>query len=186
MWGFWDGAHWTHNAPIFNEDWSLKPSGEAFIDQVFNQWWTNFFWLTNDNGELETRAFKGIYKITVNCTDGIGSGEEVRYVRLLNDTTLVFNNLCSVNTAEPQSLFKLRVTPTVANDAFNVSWENSALNSPVILRVTDVPGKTVAEQKMPSTSSQYTFQSASWPTGTYFVSLECAGRQQTVRVVIQR
>ncbi len=186
MWGFWDGAHWTHNAPIFNEDWSLKPGGEAFIDQVFNQWWTNAAGFTDNNGALEMRGFKGLYKITVDCSDGIGGGQEVRYVRLLNDTTLVFNNLCSVNTTELQAFFKLRVIPTVASDAVNVSWENAALPSDITLRVTDVPGKTVAEQKLPTTAGQYTFQSASWPAGTYFVSLEHAGRQQTVRVMIQR
>ena len=30
MWGFWDGDHWLGNAPIYNRDWSLKPSGEVW------------------------------------------------------------------------------------------------------------------------------------------------------------
>jgi endo-1,4-beta-xylanase len=37
MWGFWDGAHWQNDAPLFNRDWSLKPSGEVFMDYVFNR-----------------------------------------------------------------------------------------------------------------------------------------------------
>ena len=29
MWGFWDGMSWINNAPIYAQNWSLKPSGEA-------------------------------------------------------------------------------------------------------------------------------------------------------------
>ena len=41
MWGFWDGKHWQNDAPLFNQDWTLKPSGEAYLDLVFHQWWTD-------------------------------------------------------------------------------------------------------------------------------------------------
>jgi len=40
MWGFWDGAHSKKNAPLFTQDWKLKPAGVAYYDLVFNQWWT--------------------------------------------------------------------------------------------------------------------------------------------------
>src|SRR6478609_4239347 len=30
MWGFWDGAHWHKNAPLYRQDWSLKPAGQAY------------------------------------------------------------------------------------------------------------------------------------------------------------
>jgi len=30
MWGFWDGNHWKGNAPLFDIDWNLKPSGESY------------------------------------------------------------------------------------------------------------------------------------------------------------
>src|SRR5690606_7782682 len=31
LWDFADGFHWRCDAPIFREDWSLKPSGEAYL-----------------------------------------------------------------------------------------------------------------------------------------------------------
>jgi len=34
MWGFWDAAHWKNDSPIFHQDWSLKKSGQVFIDYV--------------------------------------------------------------------------------------------------------------------------------------------------------
>lgn len=64
MWGFWDGAHWGDDAPIFREDWSLKPSGEAFIDLVFNQWWTDEAVTTNDMGQTTVRGYYGDYTVT--------------------------------------------------------------------------------------------------------------------------
>ncbi len=41
MWGFWDGAHWKNDSPIFHHNWSLKPSGRIFLDYVFEKWWTS-------------------------------------------------------------------------------------------------------------------------------------------------
>ena len=68
MWGFWDGAHWHEDAPIFEKDWTLKPSGQAFLDWVFDTWWTLESGRTNDHGIFKTRAFYGDYEIIV--TDG--------------------------------------------------------------------------------------------------------------------
>ena len=41
MWGFWEGAHWRPDAAMFRNDWSIKPNGEAYLDLVFDQWWTD-------------------------------------------------------------------------------------------------------------------------------------------------
>ncbi len=65
LWGFWDGQHWLNNAPLYREDWSLKPSGEAYIDLVFHQWWTDEQGRTDSQGQLTTRGFLGDYLITV-------------------------------------------------------------------------------------------------------------------------
>jgi GH35 family endo-1,4-beta-xylanase len=64
MWGFWDGNHWKDNAPMFAEDWTLKPAGQVFIDKVFNEWWTNETVQSDDDGFATIRAFKGVHKIT--------------------------------------------------------------------------------------------------------------------------
>lgn len=68
MWGFWDGSHWKDNAPIFRQDWSLKPSGEAFIDMVYNEWWTPETQAnTDENGAFNLRGFKGSYAVEIQC-----------------------------------------------------------------------------------------------------------------------
>ncbi|WP_208607723.1 fibronectin type III domain-containing protein [Paenibacillus pectinilyticus] len=65
MWGFWDGAHWQNNAPLFRNDWSLKPSGEQWRNLVYGAWWTDVTGTTDANGQYGTRGFYGDYDVTV-------------------------------------------------------------------------------------------------------------------------
>lgn len=71
IWGFrdedWDG--WLHQAPIFYNDWTLKPSGQAYIDLVFGEWWTDEVGKTDEDGVYRVRAFLGDYEI-VASVDG--------------------------------------------------------------------------------------------------------------------
>jgi|GEM_PF-5474733 len=66
VWGFYDGKHWHNNSPLYRSDWTLKPSGVAYRDLVFNQWWTNADGTTNASGNYQTRGFLGDYEITVS------------------------------------------------------------------------------------------------------------------------
>ena len=75
MWGFWDGRHWKQNAPIFRRDWSVKPSGEAWIDLVFRKWWTEEDGRTDRRGEFRARGFLGDYEITAERRGRTGSAE---------------------------------------------------------------------------------------------------------------
>ncbi|MBE7052676.1 MAG: hypothetical protein E7391_00170 [Ruminococcaceae bacterium] len=65
MWGFYDGAHWLKNAPIYDRNWNLKLSGEQFIDLFYNKFWTRESGKTNTEGKYNLRGFYGDYEITV-------------------------------------------------------------------------------------------------------------------------
>lgn len=65
MWGFWDAVHWRDDSPMFRADWSLKPAGEAFVDLVFDVWWTDEQGQTDVDGLFATRGFLGNYTVTV-------------------------------------------------------------------------------------------------------------------------
>jgi hypothetical protein len=69
MWGFWDGAHWKDDAPLFRKDWTLKPSGQAFFDLVFDTWWTDTEGQTDEQGGLLVSSFLGEYEITARSGD---------------------------------------------------------------------------------------------------------------------
>ncbi|KAB8335491.1 glycoside hydrolase [Scytonema tolypothrichoides VB-61278] len=66
MWGFWDGAQWFENAPIYNKDWTVKPSGKVYMDLVFKEWWTDVVGKTDANGEYKIRGFLGDYEVTAS------------------------------------------------------------------------------------------------------------------------
>ena len=69
MWGFWDGAHWKDDAPLFHKDWTRKPSGRAFFDLVFDAWWTDAEGRTDEQGELMVSGFLGEYEISARSGD---------------------------------------------------------------------------------------------------------------------
>ncbi len=66
MWGFWEGAHWRPKAALWKRDWSETPAAKAYLDLVFNQWWTRQQGKANSEGIYKIRAFYGKYRITVN------------------------------------------------------------------------------------------------------------------------
>jgi GH35 family endo-1,4-beta-xylanase len=67
MWGFWDGLHWKHNAPMYRQDWSLKPSGEAIRELLLKTWHTNARGTTDAQGAFTTYGFLGEYVIQVSA-----------------------------------------------------------------------------------------------------------------------
>ncbi|MDF3055827.1 MAG: Beta,4-xylanase [Rariglobus sp.] len=81
MWGFYDGASWTNNAPLFSRDWSLKPAGKVWMDHVFNRWWSDADGVTDADGGFATRAFLGDYVVQVVH----GGKVETRETRLTED-----------------------------------------------------------------------------------------------------
>lgn len=64
MWGFWEGAIYMQNRAIFRQDWTAKPAGEAYLDLVFDEWWTDESANADGSGEATIRAFKGDHEVT--------------------------------------------------------------------------------------------------------------------------
>ena len=65
QWGFYEPAHWRPRAALFRKDWSPKPSGQAFLDLVFKQWWTDEKGATDAGGRYAVCGFLGEYEVTV-------------------------------------------------------------------------------------------------------------------------
>lgn len=64
LWGFWEGAHWRLEAALFRQNWDIKPNGQAFIDLVYGDWWTDESMVADADGEATLRGFKGEYLAT--------------------------------------------------------------------------------------------------------------------------
>jgi len=67
MWGFWDGSHWKHNAPLYRKDFSLKPAGQVVRDFALKTWRTEASGPSDAQGAFSTRGFLGEYTITVSA-----------------------------------------------------------------------------------------------------------------------
>lgn len=182
MWGFWDGAHWLGNAPLFREDWSLKPSGAAFIDQVFHQWWTDTTGLTNAAGNYSTRGFKGTYRITITCADG---STQTEVVDLEEDVNLVFQSNClATNTLAAQtSHFYFQIAPNItrAGTPIILQWNPDGLSDQLPLCMFDAVGKLMFKENVPAQRGQFTRVLTDLPAGAYIVRLGNA----SARVLIQ-
>jgi GH35 family endo-1,4-beta-xylanase len=117
MWGFWDGNHWKGNAPIFNLDWSLKPSGQSFFNKVFNEWWTDESTVTSANGEATVNVFKGQHKVTVS-KDGVSTTVDADFTED-GDLELVLDGVTSLEKVDP-SIFK--IFPNPINNEFKLEF----------------------------------------------------------------
>ncbi len=69
FWGFWEGAHWRPQSALFRKDWTEKPNLAAYRDLVFREWWTDVEGVTDTNGELIVRGFKGAYRIHLGAQE---------------------------------------------------------------------------------------------------------------------
>lgn len=73
MWGFWEGAHWAPKAALFKKDWEPLPIAKAYLDLVYNQWWTKLDGFTNKVGELPVGAFFGEYILSIDTGNKVSS-----------------------------------------------------------------------------------------------------------------
>ena len=85
MWGFWAGAHWRPEAAIYDENWNLRPHGQAMLDLIYDEWWTDEQLDADVFGEAALRGFKGEYEVTVT----LGQMSRVVTVTLGDDGQIV-------------------------------------------------------------------------------------------------
>ncbi len=175
MWGFWDGAHWKSNAPMFNQDWTIKPSGQTFVDMVFDEWWTTGNGTTDTNGEYTIRGFKGDYKITVDC----GNGEIlVDTVELLDDQLFVKVDGDLVAAIAKTEASTFSVFPNPARDILNIQKLN-AKNG--LIQIFDMTGTQVFSTQMRSNNLAIPLD---FGTGVFEVMLTVDGVPSVHRVVV--
>ena len=65
MWQVW-GQGAGHKT-LWRADWTIKPAGQVWLDQVFKEWWTNTGGTTDREGRFAARGYLGDYEITVRA-----------------------------------------------------------------------------------------------------------------------
>ncbi len=174
MWGFWDGNHWKENAPMFDINWNLKPSGEAFNNLVFNEWWTDESSNTNDDGIAAFRPFKGEHKITVEYDGDIQEFD----ANITSDMTLnVTFGATSTNDLDPSLV---SITPNPAKNFIQVNLDNHLEN--VDLEISDITGKICKSFSKITTNTQLELEIDS---GVYTVKIKNQNRVGYQKLVVQ-
>jgi hypothetical protein len=67
LWGFWERAHWFPKAALWRADWTIKPIGQAYVDLVTKEWWTDVRGTSGRDGKYAVRGFLGDYEVTVQA-----------------------------------------------------------------------------------------------------------------------
>jgi endo-1,4-beta-xylanase len=182
MWGFWDGSHWLNNSPIYNTDWSLKPSGTAFIDQVFNKWWKDEKVVTSATGEASVRTFKGKYKVTVKYPNGSLQSE---IVDLSQDKTLTINALSSA-TEDFNFDFNLKISPNPTTSApTTITWNDALSNESAKVQIWNSVGVLMHEKQVNLSLGNLVLPDFQPANGLYFVRLTSKMGAQTRKMVVQ-
>ncbi|MEM8782327.1 MAG: endo-1,4-beta-xylanase [Planctomycetota bacterium] len=65
QWGFWENAHWRPDAALFDADWTIRPAGQAYLDLVFDAWWSDLTLTTEADGKIDARVFRGEHRVEV-------------------------------------------------------------------------------------------------------------------------
>lgn len=173
MWGFWGNNHWKDNAPMFDGDWNLKPSGEAFNQLVFNDWWTDETQSVDANGAVSFRAFKGTHKITVNRG---GETKEV-IVELTEDAAVEV--VLGTTSIDELSNIDFTVDPNPATHTITVSFDSSIDDA--LLNIYDLTGRLIAQ---PGKIINGQHIAIDVPAGTYIVELMAGEKSFKQKLVV--
>ncbi len=149
FWNFWDNATWLNpGSNLYRDDWSEKPAHGAFVDLLFDEWWTDEYTVTDINDGLATvDVFKGEYKITYEC-----NGETIEeFLNITEDETFTIN--CDNLTTSTKELsfeeLQISVFPNPASNFVTVSRPDA---NEATLRLLDVSGKEILSQSFEGTS----------------------------------
>ncbi len=170
MWGFWDGAHWKDNAPMFNLDWTIKPAGEAFIDKVYNEWWVDETIRLDEEGYLNLRPFKGDYEFYLEETN------ETFEFKLTGDTTATIVGSLIISTSEVDFDEEFALFPNPAEDFITLSNKS---NQDFDFTIVDLTGRQLYQGKG---YHNYQLDMSNQMTGVYLVHVKMANRSFTKKI----
>ena len=183
MWGFWDGAHWRSDAPLFRQDWSLKPSGEAFLDLVFDEWWTRAQGHADQDGVWLVSGHEGTYEVSTAMMDAHGSRE----VDLLAGDTLDIVLTVTGTSAEQHALHAFSVDPAYPNPAADRTIVSYTIPRPehVTVALYDMLGRRIRHHElglqMPGRHT-FTIEAQTLSSGTYVLRLKAGTHHHTGRI----
>ena len=188
MWGFWDGSHWFEDAPIFTRDWSLKPSGQAFIDWVFEEWWSDANGVADNEGSYQPRLFYGGYEVVVEKngwkdTTQIHFNKDADTILITVDNELTAQKNIDQIPSYPR-LARNFPNPTKANTTVSFSLPKGMVARFDVLDSNGQFVQKVDERFFPAGWHSLEINCLSMPSGVYLVRMHTEKSTEVNRLVI--
>ncbi|RPI00596.1 MAG: T9SS C-terminal target domain-containing protein [Calditrichaeota bacterium] len=184
MWGFWDGAHWQNDAPLFNRDWSLKPSGQVFFDYVFNRWWSQENGASNRQGVFSPRVYYGEYQVSATVGDhsaqkSFSFNRQQKSISLVLDTDMTAPN-------PPQNLVLLQNHPNPFGGMTKIRY-GLPIRDKVNIELYNVLGQFIIpliDAEQAAGWHEIVFDAADLPPGVYLYRSTSAGITCTRKMLL--
>jgi len=170
--GYWDKIHWLGDSPLYRDDWSLKPSGESFIDLVFNEWWTNKEGITNTDGEINSRGFLGDYEVIVT-QNGNSTSKNITLTKEADQFKIV-HSPDGINNAASDNILLEQNYPNPFKGYTEIAF-NLKKSEIVELSVYNSFGKKVAEivqEPLSAGKHRYQINLSAYSSGMYLYQLK--------------
>lgn len=175
MWGFWDNNHWNSNALMFDSNWNLKQGGQAFIDKVFDEWWTEETLSSDADGVISTRGFKGDYNISFTH-DGV---ERDTLITLVDDMSFTLRTDITSTTQDP-ILSQIEIYPNpVIDGGIRLSFPDNVKS--IDVKVISTDGKVLIEKSQIKSGD---FIELGEAAGVYILQFKNGDLIATKRIVV--
>ncbi len=159
---------------MFDLNWNLKPSGEAFNNLVFDEWWTNETKTTNTDGLSTFRPFKGQHKIFIDYN---GVTQEVD-ANITSDTTLTI--VFGVTATEEPEVTLVKIIPNPTQEFIQITLPEELAY--VDIDILDITGKVSQRFEQVSSGSNLDIDLNS---GVYMVRVQSLDQTDYRKLVVQ-
>lgn len=169
MWQIWGES--VNDKTLWNPDWTFKPAGEALLDLVYNQWWTDEAGVTDSKGTFSTRGFLGDYEISVQLAD-----QKKTILSKIDSNRIVLNIRFSHVSIRPIKINTTYSVKTYPNPAMENATFEITSNEPSSVRiiVLDLNGKEIlsVKERINQGTSQIYIDLNGISSGIYFYQVQ--------------
>ncbi|MEM1327066.1 MAG: endo-1,4-beta-xylanase [Bacteroidota bacterium] len=177
FWSFWDGQTYMNaGSNLYRNDWSETPAHAAFVDLLFDKWWSEESLATNASGAATARVFKGLYEVSYQC-DGTIIRDTINVSEAFN-YTLACDNI-TTNTATTIIDKTINVYPNPSNGLIQIEQDEPQR---MRIRLLDMTGKLILAKEVEQTNNTLEIDAAK---GIYFLELKTADRVSVQKIIIE-
>ena len=150
--------------------------GDAYIDLVFEKWWTDETMITAADGVGASRVFKGRYEISHTCNGNVITA--ILQISAPTDFTITCDNI-STDIDDLKEKNTIQIFPNPTQNILNIKRSSSAVAQ---LRLVDLMGKVVLEKSVDEDNIMLELGDFQ---GVYFLEIKSEGEYFFEKIIIK-